>query len=74
LFIYILIGFVARFLRDAGGYDDWPTGRAIFHNPDKTFLVWVNEEDHLRFISMQKGGNLAQVYKRLVTVSNDISS
>jgi hypothetical protein len=23
---------------------------------------------------MQKGGNLAQVYKRLVTVSNDISS
>jgi len=69
LFIYILIGFVARFLRDAGGYDDWPTGRAIFHNPDKTFLVWVNEEDHLRFISMQKGGNLAQVYKRLVTVS-----
>ena len=56
-----------RFLRDAGGYDDWPIGRAIFHNPDKTFLVWVNEEDHLRFISMQKGGNLAQVYKRLVT-------
>ena len=56
-----------RFLRDAGGYDDWPIGRGIFHNPDKTFLVWVNEEDHLRFISMQKGGNLAQVYKRLVT-------
>merc|ERR1719195_779852 len=35
---------------------DWPEGRGIFHNKDKTFLVWVNEEDQLRIISMQKGG------------------
>nr|ATG85037.1 arginine kinase [Conus lividus] len=55
-----------RFLRDASGYDDWPAGRGIFHNPSKTFLVWVNEEDHLRFISMQNGGDLGQVYTRLV--------
>uniref|UniRef100_A0A194AK72 Putative arginine kinase n=1 Tax=Pinctada fucata TaxID=50426 RepID=A0A194AK72_PINFU len=53
-------------LRDAGGYNDWPTGRGIFFSADKKFLVWINEEDHLRFISMQKGGNLAEVYKRLV--------
>jgi ATP:guanido phosphotransferase, C-terminal catalytic domain len=32
---------------------DWPDGRGIFHNKDKTFLVWVNEEDHMRCISMQ---------------------
>ncbi|PVD28765.1 hypothetical protein C0Q70_11360 [Pomacea canaliculata] len=55
-----------RFLRAAGGYNDWPTGRGIFHTPDKKFLVWVNEEDHLRFISMQMGGNLKEVYVRLV--------
>ncbi|KAK7494536.1 hypothetical protein BaRGS_00014189, partial [Batillaria attramentaria] len=55
-----------RFLRAANGYDDWPTGRGIFHTPDKKFLVWVNEEDHLRFISMQKGGDLKEVYLRLV--------
>ncbi len=53
-------------LKSAGGYNDWPIGRGIFFNKDKTFLVWVNEEDHLRIISMQKGGNLAEVYKRLV--------
>jgi arginine kinase len=52
-------------LRDAGGYRDWPTGRGIFFNNAKTFLVWINEEDHLRIISMQQGGNLAAVYKRL---------
>lgn len=55
-----------RFLRAAGGYNDWPTGRGIFHTPDKKFLVWVNEEDHLRFISMQMGGDLQEVYLRLV--------
>lgn len=55
-----------RFLRDAGGYTDWPSGRGIYFNHKKTFLVWVNEEDHLRFISMQKGGNLGEVYSRLV--------
>ncbi|OWF45839.1 Arginine kinase [Mizuhopecten yessoensis] len=55
-----------RFLKAAGGYDDWPHGRGIFHNPDKTFLIWVNEEDHLRIISMQMGGDLGAVYTRLV--------
>lgn len=55
-----------RFLRAAGGYDDWPTGRGIFHTPDKKFLAWVNEEDHMRFISMQMGGDLKEVYLRLV--------
>nr|AGO64665.1 taurocyamine kinase [Dugesia sp. BJR-2013] len=53
-------------LRDAGGYRDWPSGRGIFHNTNKTFLVWVCEEDHIRIISMQKGGDLPQVYQRLV--------
>lgn len=37
---------------------NWPKGRGIFHNTDKTFLVWVNEEDQLRIISMQKGGDI----------------
>merc|ERR1712079_632459 len=44
---------------------DWPEGRGIFHNADKTFLVWVNEEDQLRIISMQKGGDVKGVFSRL---------
>ncbi|CAH8438792.1 unnamed protein product [Schistosoma rodhaini] len=59
-------------LRDAGGYRDWPVGRGIFHNNSKTFLVWVCEEDHMRIISMQQGGNLAAVYKRLIEGINAI--
>nr|XP_061799452.1 creatine kinase, testis isozyme-like isoform X2 [Nerophis lumbriciformis]XP_061799453.1 creatine kinase, testis isozyme-like isoform X2 [Nerophis lumbriciformis] len=46
---------------------DWPDGRGIWHNESKTFLVWVNEEDHLRVISMQKGGNIKEVFTRFCT-------
>ncbi|PWA26643.1 hypothetical protein CCH79_00001243 [Gambusia affinis] len=31
------------------------------HNNEKTFLIWVNEEDHTRVISMEKGGNMKRV-------------
>uniref|UniRef100_A0A1L8EGM9 arginine kinase n=1 Tax=Haematobia irritans TaxID=7368 RepID=A0A1L8EGM9_HAEIR len=61
-----------RFLQTANACRFWPTGRGIYHNDNKTFLVWCNEEDHLRIISMQMGGDLGQVYKRLVTAVNDI--
>merc|ERR1712054_156988 len=43
-------------LKVAGMERDWPEGRGIFHNEAKTFLVWVNEEDQLRMISMQPRG------------------
>merc|ERR1712183_25687 len=52
-------------LKVAGMERDWPEGRGIFHNKDKTFLTWVNEEDQLRIISMQKGGDVKGVFDRL---------
>lgn len=36
----------------------------VRHNDNKSFLVWVNEEDHLRVISMEKGGNMKEVFRR----------
>lgn len=45
-------------LKHAGLNRDWPHARGIYHNDDKTFLTWVNEEDQLRIISMQKGGDV----------------
>merc|ERR1712147_140335 len=54
-----------RFLEACGLNRDWPSGRGIFHNNEKTFLTWVNEEDQLRIISMQKGGDVRAVFDRL---------
>jgi len=54
-----------RFLEAAGANRNWPEGRGIFHSANKQFLVWVNEEDQLRIISMQMGGNVKEVFARL---------
>lgn len=54
-----------RFLESSGLNRDWPEGRGIFHNKEKTFLIWVNEEDQLRIISMQHGADIASVFQRL---------
>lgn len=56
-----------RFLETAGLNRNWPMGRGIFHNVEKTFLVWINEEDELRIISMQNGGDVKEVFTRLTT-------
>ncbi len=37
-------------------------------NETRTFIVWVNEEDHIRIISMQTGASIKQVWSRLVYV------
>jgi len=54
-----------RFLEASNLNRNWPEGRGIFHNNDKTFLVWVNEDDQLRIISMQEGADIGAVFGRL---------
>ena len=61
-----------RFLEACGLNREWPKGRGIFHNEQKTFLVWVNEEDQLRIISMQPGGDIGAVFTRLSNVAAQI--
>ena len=61
-----------RFLESSGLNRDWPSGRGIFHNKEKSFLIWVNEEDQLRIISMQKGADIGAVFKRLAIAANEI--
>merc|ERR1719215_746248 len=47
---------------------DWPHARGIYHNENKSALVWVNEEDHLRIISMEKGNNVRAVFDRFANL------
>merc|ERR1712100_665215 len=61
-----------RFLDACGLNRDWPSGRGIYHNKDKTFLVWINEEDQLRIISMEKGADIVKVFTRLAAGANAI--
>ena len=34
------------------------------HNLEKTFLIWINEEDQCRVIAMELGGNLKNTFER----------
>ena len=61
-----------RFLESAGLNRNWPYGRGIYHNDDKTFLVWINEEDELRIISMQNGGDIKEVFSRLMLAVSEL--
>ena len=53
------------YLNVAGISADWPYGRGMYISQDEDFLVWVGEEDHLRIMAMQHGGNLKALFKRL---------
>lgn len=65
---------VSPLLLSAGMARDWPDARGIWHNNKKTFLVWINEEDHTRIISMQKGGNMREVFTRFCNGLKKVSS
>jgi len=55
---------VSPLLLCSGMGRDWPDARGIWHNDAKNFLIWINEEDHTRVISMEKGGNMKGVFDR----------
>jgi len=50
----------------------WPDARGIYHNEASNVFVWVNEEDHMRLVSMQKGDNIQEVFARFVHLCNGV--
>jgi len=57
----------------AAGYGKcWPHGRGIFRNEARTFAVWINEEDHARFIVSRAGGGLQDAYRDLCEVESQV--
>ena len=62
---HMLFGKGDRFMEAAGINRDWPQGRGIYLADDQRFLIWINEEDHFRIISMESGGNLSSVFNRI---------
>lgn len=60
----------------------WPDGRGVFHNEAKNLFVWVNEEDHLRIVSMQgsrtkpspEGKNIREVTARFIRACAEVQT
>lgn len=51
-------------LAAAGAGRDWPNSRGIYCADSRKFFIWVNEEDHMRIISMETGGDIISIFKR----------
>jgi len=50
----------------------WPDARGIYHNDNMDFFVWLNEEDHMRIISMEQGDNIAAIFNRFAKSTVEI--
>merc|ERR1712054_428201 len=58
----------------------WPDGRGIFHNDAENLFVWLNEEDHLRIVSMQgsrkeptvEGKQMKEVFARFIRACDEV--
>lgn len=50
----------------------WPDARGIFHNDAENFFVWVNEEDQMRIVSMEKGDNIKAIFTRFCNATKAV--
>jgi len=52
----------------------WPDARGIYHNNEQNLFVWLNEEDHMRIVSMQKGRDMGEVAARFMRACNEVEA
>ncbi|MCF8092432.1 MAG: arginine kinase [Desulfotignum sp.] len=61
-----------RFQAAAGITRDFPASRGVYTGVDKKFFVWINEEDQMRIICLEKTGSLSVAFNRLVLALTDL--
>lgn len=61
------------YLIAAGIAADWPHGRGCYVSEDRSFVIWVGEEDHLRIMCMERGNLLNRVFDRLKAALDVVS-
>ncbi|NRA74217.1 MAG: arginine kinase [Rickettsiales bacterium] len=59
-----------KYLKSAGILDDWPIGRGTYVSGNKKFMIWINEEDHMRIIYLDKTANLGEIYNKFTQALN----
>jgi len=50
----------------------WPDARGIYHNDAENFFIWVNEEDQMRIVSMEKGDNIKAIFRRFANATEAV--
>ncbi len=63
-----------KFLQSAGITNDWPDGRGAYVSKDEKFAIWINEEDHIRVMYLEKDADVAHVASQLFKALNLLGS
>jgi creatine kinase len=50
----------------------WPDARGVFKTDCAKIVIWINEEDHMRFVSHDNGGDLKATFVRFCEVEKFI--
>ena len=58
----------------AGGAHDWPHGRGLFHDNAKSFILWINNEDHLQIDVKMLSCGLIPLYERYVEIISGLET
>mmetsp|Transcript_23543 Transcript_23543/g.21418 ORF Transcript_23543/g.21418 Transcript_23543/m.21418 type:complete len:1061 (-) Transcript_23543:928-4110(-) len=61
-------------LTSAGSARSWPSNRGLFRNEQSTAVVWVNEEDHIKIISQEAGGNISNAFSRFCSLVQAVNA
>jgi len=51
----------------------WPDARGVYHNNSANFFVWINEEDQMRIISMEKGDDVKRIFVRFANATKGVA-
>ncbi|WPX97453.1 ATP--guanido phosphotransferase [Candidatus Bandiella euplotis] len=63
---HLVFGSNDKYLESAGILNNWPEARGAYISDDKNFMVWVNEEDHMRIIYLTDGKDIIGSYNKFV--------
>jgi len=59
-----------KYLESAGIFNNWPEARGAYISDDKKFMVWVNEEDHMRIIYLAYEKDIIGSYNKFIDASS----
>ena len=61
-----------QYLAVCGGARHWPTGRGVIMNTMKTYIMSINQEDHVRLVSKQNGADIQACFARFCQLSQHL--
>ena len=59
-------------LVSGGMHRDWPDARGVFCNAEQNFFGWINQEDHVRFITNEMSSDMKAIFVRLYSTVDKV--